>query len=69
MDWRRAERFVWAVSGIALGIALVLFVQNRHDRLSMLFIVISLGVSLLFEATRRVARGADSGGPRGQGSN
>ena len=68
MKWRLAERVVWTVSGIALGIALVLFVQNRQDGLTMLFIVISLGVSLLFEVARRVAGTTDAGGPRGRGT-
>lgn len=68
MNWRRAERVVWAVSGIALGIALVLFVQDRQDRLTMLFVVISLGVSLLFEVARRVAGTTEPAGPGGRGT-
>jgi hypothetical protein len=65
MERRRAERVVWAISGVALGIALVLFVQNRQDRLTVLFIVISLGVSLVFEVALRVASGRGPGSPRG----
>jgi hypothetical protein len=66
MHWRRAERVVWAGSGISLGIALVLLVQNRQDWLVMLFIVISLGISLLFEMARRLVDGTDAERPGGQ---
>lgn len=59
MTWKRAERVVWLLSGVALALAFVLFLQNRHDRLSMLFIVFSLGGSLLFELVRRLARGGN----------
>jgi steroid 5-alpha reductase family enzyme len=64
MTWRRAEVAVWGVSGIALVVALVLLIQDRQDRLVMLFIVISLGVRLLFDLARRLARSAGADGAR-----
>lgn len=59
MTWRRAEVSAWAFSGGALMLALVLFAQDRRDRLVMLFVVISLGVGLLFDLIKRLASPAN----------
>ena len=56
MTRRREEVAAWAVSGGALMVALVLLAQDRQDRLVMLIVVISLGVGLLFDLIKRLAR-------------
>jgi len=69
MTWKRAERVVWAVSGVSLVVALVLFVQHRGERLTMLFVVISLGISYLFDLVKRTRRGTDADRPAGHSTN
>lgn len=64
MNWRRAEVAAWAVSGGALMAALVLFAQDRRDRLVMLFVVVSLGVGLLFDLVKRLASPAHADASR-----
>lgn len=55
MTWRRAENVVWVISGVAVAMALALVIQGRQDRSVMLCVVISLGVRLFFDLTKRLA--------------
>ena len=64
MTWRRAEAAARGVSGVALVVALVLLTQDRQDRLVMLFVVISVGVGLLFDVAKRLARPPGADGSR-----
>jgi hypothetical protein len=52
------------VSGGVLVVAFVLFAQDRQDRLVMLFVVISLGVGLLFDLIKRRASPANADASR-----